>query len=117
MRVEMLRLMANPKYGTAPAGAIVEMDPADAERRIAAGDCKPVDEPKKKRRQAPADTPDPATGQSGDGPEVAVEDMTVEQLKAYAVAEDIGLGSATRKDEIRAAVITALEQRRDEDGE
>ncbi|NML55669.1 hypothetical protein HHL19_36380 [Streptomyces sp. R302] len=114
MRVEMLRLMANPKYGNAPAGAIVDMDPADAARRIAAGDCKPVDEPPKKRRPA---APAPASAPPGDGPEAAVEDMTVEQLKAYAAAEDIDLGAATRKDEIRAAVVAALEQRRDEDGD
>ncbi|MFF9146327.1 hypothetical protein ACF1BN_15850 [Streptomyces sp. NPDC014861] len=117
MRVEMLRLMANPKYGTVPAGAIVDMDPADAERRIAAGDCKAVDVPKKKRPPTPPSAPvtPPASGDGG--PEVAVEDMTVDQLKAYAAAEGIDLGTATRKDEIRAAVVAALEQRRDEDGD
>ncbi|MFC8012209.1 hypothetical protein, partial [Streptomyces cinereoruber] len=116
MRVEMLRLMVNAKYGTQPEGAIVDMDPADAERRIAAGDCRPLDPPKKKTgrpaKAAAKETTPP------DEPEVPVEEMTVEQLKAYAGEQEIDLGGATRKDEIRAVVAAELERRRDaDDGE
>ncbi|MFD8640842.1 hypothetical protein ACFV14_11090 [Streptomyces zaomyceticus] len=116
MRVEMLRLMSNPKYGNQPEGAIVEMDDADAERRIAAGDCRPLD-PQKKRpatraAKAPAAPPAPP---GGDGQDVAVEKMTVDQLRAFAAEHDIDLGDATLKDDIRGAVVAELERRRDED--
>ncbi|MFE9737336.1 hypothetical protein [Streptomyces sp. NPDC006477] len=117
MRVEMLRLMANPHHGTHPEGAIVDLDDAEAERRIAAGDCRPLDEPKKKRggrapkAPAPAQTPlPPATD-----PDVPVEAMTVEQLRTYAAEQAIDTGSATRKDELRALVAAEIERRRDED--
>ncbi|WP_432063352.1 hypothetical protein [Streptomyces sp. S1] len=122
MRVEMLRLMVNAKYGTQPEGAIVDMDPADAERRIAAGDCRPLDAPKKKAgrpaKAAAKETTPPPPGDPGGAPEVPVEEMTVEQLKAYAGEQEIDLGGATRKDEIRAVVAAELERRRDaDDGE
>ncbi len=114
MRVEMLRLMVNPKYGTQPEGSIVDMDDDDAERRIAAGECRPLEEPRKKRGGRPAKTATPPPPAPIDGP-VAVEDMTVDQLKIYAADHDIDLGDARLKDEIRATVAAELERRRDED--
>lgn len=119
----MLRLMVNAKYGAQPEGAVVDMDPADAERRIAAGDCRPLDGPTKKsgrpaRATGQETTPPPPPGDPGDGaPEVPIEEMTVEQLKAYAGEQEIDLGGATRKDEIRAAVAAEMERRRDADEE
>ncbi|MFB7354852.1 hypothetical protein [Streptomyces gardneri] len=118
MRVEMLRLMANPKYGNQPEGAIVDMDDDDAERRIAAGDCRPLEAPKKKTGGRPAKTtapPAPPVPAGGDGQDVAIEKMTVEQLRAFAAEHDIDLGDATLKDDIRTAVASELERRRDED--
>ncbi|MFD4320114.1 hypothetical protein [Streptomyces sp. NPDC058548] len=119
MRVEMLRLMANPKYGNQPEGAILDMDDDDAERRIAAGDCRPLDPPKKKTGGRPAKTttapPAPPAPPGGVGQDVAVEKMTVEQLRAFAAEHDIDLGDATLKDDIRTAVASELERRRDED--
>jgi hypothetical protein len=111
MRVEMLRLMSNPTYGNQPEGAIVEMDDADAERRIAAGDCRPLDTPKT-RKPAKAAPPAPPGGQ---GEETPVEKMTVEQLKAYAAEYEIDLGDAAKKDDIRTVIAAELERRRDED--
>ncbi|WP_435610685.1 hypothetical protein [Streptomyces sp. C10-9-1] len=105
MRVEMLRLMANPRLGTVQPGAIVEMDEQTAARRIAAGDCRPVDAP------PPTQPDDSADG----GGEVAVEDMTVDQLRAYAAAEGIDLDGATRKADVLRAVVAELERRRDQD--
>ncbi|PJN31310.1 hypothetical protein CG717_16210 [Streptomyces sp. CB02613] len=111
MRVQMLRLMANPKYGTVQAGEAVDLPADEARRRIAAGDCKPLDsEPR--RRAAPPAAPD--DGGAGGEP-VAVEKMTVDQLKAYAAEQDIDLGDATKKDDIRALVVAELERRRDAD--
>ncbi|GAA2790040.1 DUF7302 family protein [Streptomyces showdoensis] len=109
MRVEMLRLMSNPRYGNQPEGAIVDMDDADAERRIAAGDCRPVDPPKAKkptRRAGPAEPPA--------DPETPIERMSVEQLKTYAAEHDIDLGDAAKKADILAAVVAEVERRRDQ---
>ncbi|MBB4987490.1 hypothetical protein [Streptomyces nymphaeiformis] len=113
MRVEMLRLMANPTYGNQPEGAIVDMDPADAERRIAAGYCRPLDEPRKNGGRAAKTAAAPPGG--GQGEDTPVEKMTVEQLRSYAAEHDITLGDAVKKDDIRAAVVAELERRRDED--
>lgn len=113
MRVEMLRLMVNPKYGTQPEGSIVDMDDDDAEQRVAAGDCRPLDEPRKKRGRPAKTTTAPPPPPPGEP--VAVEDMTVDQLKAYAAEHDIDLGDARLKDELRATVAAELERRRDED--
>ncbi|WP_327162857.1 hypothetical protein [Streptomyces zaomyceticus] len=121
MRVEMLRLMANPRYGAQPEGAIVEMDDADAERRIAAGDCRPLDEPRKKKGGRPAKTATPPTPPTPPAPpvepDVPVEAMTVDQLRAFAAEQDIDLGEARLKEDIRAVVAAELERRRDEDDE
>ncbi|WP_435969311.1 hypothetical protein [Streptomyces sp. Qhu_M48] len=119
MRVEMLRLMANPKYGNQPEGAIVDMDDADAERRIAAGDCRPLDEPKKKRgaRTAARTATPPTPPAPPVEPDVPVEAMTVDQLRTFAAEQDIDLGEARLKEDIRAVVAAELERRRDEDDE
>ncbi|MFJ9885938.1 hypothetical protein ACIQRW_08755 [Streptomyces sp. NPDC091287] len=117
MLVEMQRLMASPRLGTVHPGQIIDMSAAEARRRIAAGDCKPVTgqaaEPP--RRTAGPTEQEPVTG--GQGDEVPVEKMTVEQLKAYAAEQDIDLGDATKKDDIRAVVLAELERRRDADGD
>ncbi|MFC8276257.1 hypothetical protein ACFUJR_27750 [Streptomyces sp. NPDC057271] len=116
MRVEMLRLMASPKYGNQPEGAIVDMDDAEAARRIAAGDCRPVDEPRRRKAaRAKAATGGTETGGDGqDGPP-PVEEMTVDQLKAFAAGQEIDLGDAKKKAELLAVVVAELERRRDED--
>ncbi|WP_433406873.1 hypothetical protein [Streptomyces sp. CA-146814] len=128
MRVQMLRLMANPEYGTAPAGAIIDLPTKEAHRRIAAGDCKPLEDSTRPTRATPRvldrtpGTPPatpitPATPPPVQTPDVPVEKMTTEQLRAYAAKEEIDLGSATRKDEIRTVVLAELERRRDADGD
>ncbi|MEU0001549.1 hypothetical protein ABZ069_31990 [Streptomyces microflavus] len=117
MLVEMQRLMANPRLGTVQPGQIIDLSAAEARRRIAAGDCKPVNGPaaeQPRRAAGPADQ-EPVTG--GQGDDVPVEKMTVDQLKTYAAQEEIDLGDATRKDDIRALVLAELERRRDADGD
>ncbi|CAM5715567.1 hypothetical protein ACTFBT_16110 [Streptomyces microflavus] len=115
MLVEMQRLMANPDHGTVQPGQIIDLPAAEARRRIAAGDCKPVTgtAPERLRRAAGPAEQEPVTG--GQGDEVPVEKMTVDQLKTYAAAEEIDLGDATRKDDIRVLVLAELERRRDAD--
>ncbi|MEU6952075.1 hypothetical protein [Streptomyces sp. NPDC045714] len=114
MRVQMLRLMANPEHGTVQAGQEIDLPAAEARKRIAAGDCKPL-ETESPRRTAPAPPADP--GAPGQGEEVPVEKMTVDQLKTYAAEQDIDLGDATRKEDIRAVVLAEIERRRDADGD
>lgn len=111
MRVQMLRLMANPTHGAVPAGTVIDLPAAEARRRIAAGDCKPLETEGERPRPAPRRTPDPSALEEP----VAVEKMTVDQLKAYAEKHDIDLGDATKKDDIRALVAAELERRRDAD--
>ncbi|MEU9199416.1 hypothetical protein [Streptomyces sp. NPDC048332] len=114
MRVQMLRLMANPDHGTVPAGAVIDLPAKEARKRIAAGDCKPVDvDSDAPRRTTPA--PDNTPPAPADTPDVPVEAMTVEQLKAYADEQAIDLGDAKKKDDIRALVVAELERRRDAD--
>ncbi|MEU3600886.1 hypothetical protein ABZ714_19505 [Streptomyces sp. NPDC006798] len=111
MRVEMLRLMCSPVHGNHQPGAVIDLPPAEARKRIASGDCRPADgPPSPPRRPAPADT---APGPDGDGP--AVEKMTADQLKAFADAEGIDLGDATKKADVLAAVVAEMEHRRDSD--
>ncbi|THA78409.1 hypothetical protein E6R60_05865 [Streptomyces sp. A0642] len=119
MRVQMLRLMANPDHGTVQAGAVVDLPATEARKRIAAGDCKPL-EGDAPRGGAPGPDRTPAAPQTtpltpADTPDVPVEAMTVEQLKAYADEQDIDLGDAKKKDDIRALVAAELERRRDAD--
>lgn len=116
MRVQMLRLMANPEHGTVPAGEVIDLPAAEARKRIAAGDCKPLGNESPRHAPAPAPPAGPA-GPGGQGDEVPVEKMTVDQLKAYAAEQDIDLGDATKKDDIRVAVLAELERRRDADGD
>ncbi|MEU2799050.1 hypothetical protein [Streptomyces sp. NPDC007117] len=113
MRVQMLRLMANPTHGTVPAGTVIDLPAAEARRRIAAGDCKPLEGEGERPRPAPRRTPGPSSPEEP----AAVEKMTVDQLKALATEEDIDLGDATKKDDIRALVVAELERRRDADGD
>ncbi|MFE4691746.1 hypothetical protein ACFRH6_17005 [Streptomyces sp. NPDC056749] len=110
MRVQMLRLMANPDHGTVQAGTVLDLPAAEARKRIAAGDCKPLDSDTP-RRTSPAPAP-PA-----DAPDVPVEAMTVDQLRAYAAEQSIDLGDAKKKEDIRALVVAELEARRDSDDE
>ncbi|MEV6471599.1 hypothetical protein [Streptomyces sp. NPDC051657] len=115
MRVQMLRLMANPEHGTVQAGEVIDLPAAEARKRIAAGDCKPLesDSPRRATATAPAPPADPG----GPGDEVPVEKMTVDQLKTYAAQEEIDLGDATKKEDIRGLVLAELERRRDADGD
>ncbi|MGW4030752.1 hypothetical protein ACWEFL_15770 [Streptomyces sp. NPDC004838] len=113
MKVEMLRLMCNPKHGNHQPGDVVDLPPAEARKRIAAGDCRPVDSPPTTGRRAPRDT---STTPPGPGPdEVVLEKMTVDQLRAYAEKEGIDLGDATKKADVLGAVVAELERRRDAD--
>lgn len=113
MRVQMLRLMANPEHGTVPAGAVIDLPAREARKRIAAGDCKPVDSDAPRRTTPAADSAPPTA--PADTPDVPVEAMTVDQLKAYADEQAIDLGDAKKKDDIRALVVAELERRRDAD--
>lgn len=115
MRVQMLRLMANPEHGTVPAGAVVDLPAKEARKRIAAGDCKPLEDDAPRRTAPAPDRTPPAPQTPADTPDVPVEAMTVEQLKAYADEQSIDLGDAKKKDEIRALVVAELERRRDAD--
>jgi len=124
MRVQMLRLMANPEHGTAPAGAIIDLPAEEAHRRIAAGDCKPLEGDTRatprvvdRTPAVPPSTPLAPAALPVQTPDVPVEKMTADQLKAYAAEQEIDLGDATRKDEIRVAVLAELERRRDADGD
>lgn len=119
MRVQMLRLMANPEHGTVPAGAVVDLPAKEARKRIAAGDCKPADGDAP-RRTAPTPDRTPSTPQTtpvtpADTPDVPVEAMTLEQLRAYADEQSIPLGDAKKKDDVRALVVAEVERRRDAD--
>ncbi|MFJ3705034.1 MULTISPECIES: hypothetical protein [unclassified Streptomyces] len=113
MRVQMLRLMANPEHGTVPAGTVLDLPTAEARKRIAAGDCKPVDGDTPRRTPPAQRTPTPPA----DTPDVPVEAMTVDQLRAYAAEQSIDLGDAKKKEDIRALVVAELEARRDSDDE
>ncbi|MGW0545312.1 hypothetical protein ACWD0D_34205 [Streptomyces griseoincarnatus] len=118
MLIEMQRLMANPEHGTVQPGQIIDLSAAEARRRIAAGDCKPANgsAAEQPRRAAGPAEQEPDTGGAQDE-QVPVEKMTVDQLKTYAAAEEIDLGDATRKDDIRVLVLAELERRRDADGD
>ncbi|MDX2623848.1 hypothetical protein PV356_30795 [Streptomyces sp. WI03-5b] len=113
MRVQMLRLMANPEHGTVQAGAVLDLPEAEARKRIAAGDCKPLEGDVPRRTPSAPRTPAPPA----DGPDVPVEAMTVDQLRAYAAEQAIDLGDAKKKEDIRALVVAELEARRDTDDE
>ncbi|MGW1127461.1 hypothetical protein [Streptomyces sp. NPDC002526] len=112
MRVQMLRLMSNPRHGTVPAGAVIDLPAAEARKRIAAGDCKPLEDERRTTRapNEPATPKESATTEA-----LPVEKMTVEQLRAYAAAEDIDLGNATLKADVLGIVVGELERRRDAD--
>lgn len=102
MRVRMLRLMASPER-TAQPGQIIDLPDAEAHKRIAAGDCAPVD----------ADQPNPArprpAAAAADGR--PLEKRTVAELQAYCDQHGIDTGGATRK----AELLAAIEQARDAD--
>ncbi|MFJ8863618.1 hypothetical protein ACIRD8_35025 [Streptomyces sp. NPDC102451] len=98
--------MASPTHGTVPAGAEIDLPADEARRRIDAGDCKPLETTAPRRTTAPTPPADP---------DVPVEAMTVEQLRAYAAEQSIDLGDAKKKDEIRVLVVAEVERRRDAD--
>lgn len=109
MRVKMLRPMFNAEFGNHHPGDVIDLPDEEAEARIAAGYCAPVDEPKRtlterlrRRKDGAPETPDEG------GPEVKpVDKMTVPELQAYAAARDIDLGEATLKRDILARIEAA----------
>lgn len=110
-RVQFTRPVASPTL-SATAGQILDLDDDEAQRRIDAGHCTPLDEPGKGRlidRVRRALTPDPDSGD--DKP---LEKRTVEQLKAFAAAREIDLGDASKKAEILDAITTELARREGE---
>jgi hypothetical protein len=106
MRVRFERRMASPTMSAQP-GQIVDLPEDEALKRIKAGVCTAVDQPKPRlrdrlpgrRKEEPADLPK-------DKP---LEKQTVEQLKAYAEKHDISLPEGAKKADILAAIAATEE--------
>lgn len=116
MKVEMLRLMCSPVHGNHQPGDVVEMDEAEAMKRVANGDCKALEEPSARGRRGRASKGDSAPAVVPVAPP-PIEKMTAEQLKTYAAEQEIDLGDATKKEDVRAKIVAELEARRDGDDE
>ena len=112
MKVEMLRLMCSPTYGNRQPGDVVDMDEAEALKRIENGDCRALEESSGRGRRGRASKSSAPAGVPDEKP---IEKMTAEELKTYAAAQEIDLGDATKKDDVRAKIVAELEARRDED--
>jgi hypothetical protein len=111
MRVQFTRPVASPGL-SAHAGQVLDLPDEQALKRIEAGHCTPLDQPKtglldRIRGRKPKATPDGAPG-PGDKP---LDRMTIEQLKAYADEQDISLPDKGVKADLIAAIEAALDGR------
>jgi len=113
MRVEFTRPVASPGV-SAYAGQILDLPEEDALKRIEAGHCTAVDQPKQslrekflgRRGKSGSDTAPPAEPDAK-----PLDKMTVEQLKAYADEHDIPLPEAGKKADLIAAIEAELTDR------
>lgn len=121
MRVKIIKAICNPEIGNYHPGQEADLPDEVAEKRIAAGHCVPVDEPKRglverlRRgggRKSPKDEgPKEEDPKKEDGGEaVPVDKMTVPQLQTYAVEHGIDLGTATLKKDILAVIEAAQDE-------
>jgi hypothetical protein len=106
MRVEFTRRVATPAFSARP-GQVLDLPEAEALKRIEAGHCLPVDEPRARlvdrlrgRKAKSGQVPGPAEGSP-------LDKLTVEQLKAYADERDISLPPDGRKADLIAAIEAA----------
>jgi hypothetical protein len=111
MRVQFTQRVANPEFSARP-GQILDLPDDQALKRIEAGHCTPVDEPKaglldRLRGRKPKAAPGPGAGSQ----DTALEKLTVEQLKAYADERDISLPPDGRKADLLAAIEAGLKDR------
>lgn len=106
MRVEFTRRVANPSFQARP-GQVLDLPEAEALKRIEAGHCTPVDEPRGRlvdRLRGRKAKDDKAPGPAEDRP---LDKLTVEQLKAYADERDISLPPDGKKADLIAAIEAA----------
>ncbi|MCM1974628.1 Rho termination factor N-terminal domain-containing protein [Streptomyces sp. G1] len=108
MRVEFTRRVANPAYSARP-GQVMDLPEAEALKRIEAGHCTAVDQPKARLAdRLRGRKPRTGGGQApGAAQETPLEKMTVDQLKAYADEHDISLPPDGRKADLVAAIEAA----------
>lgn len=112
MRVQFTQRVANPDFSARP-GQVLDLPDEEALKRIDAGHCTPVDQPKaglldRIRGRKPKAKDDQAPGPVADKP---LEKMTVEQLKAYADERDISLPPDGLKADLLAAIEAELQER------
>jgi hypothetical protein len=103
MRVQFTQRVANPKFSARP-GQVLDLPDEEALKRIGAGHCTPVDQPKTSllgRIRGRKPKADQAPGPAEDK---ALEKLTVEQLRAYADSYDISLPPDGRKADLVAAI-------------
>ncbi|MFM9634377.1 hypothetical protein ACKI10_43350 [Streptomyces galilaeus] len=106
MRVQFIRRVASPTL-TAQPGQIIDLPDEQALKRIKAGHCTAVDQPKARLRDR---LPGRRKEDAGPG-DKPLDKLTVDQLKAYADEHDISLPESNKKADILAAVTAALEER------
>ncbi|WP_432193806.1 hypothetical protein [Streptomyces sp. bgisy027] len=113
MRIEFTRPVASPTL-TARAGEIRDLPEAEALKRIDAGHAVAVDQPKPRLRdRLPGRRKTEPKAEQKAAEDTPLEKLTVEQLKAYADAQDISLPEKAKKDELLAVITAALEERED----
>ncbi|ONH35722.1 hypothetical protein [Protofrankia sp. BMG5.30] len=104
MKVRFLRRVANPVFSAQP-GDVRDLPEQDAAKRIAAGDCVAVDQPKPRLRDRLRRQPELAAPPApADKP---LDRLTVDELREYADEHDIDLGEASKKADIIAVIRAA----------
>ena len=119
VRVRFVQLMASPTR-TAQIGQELDLPAAEAEQRIRARQCVPVDGPPTAARAAAQEPEgnDPGAGDRGAGAGSEGEDleaMKVPELRTLAETRGVDLGAATRKADIVDALRAAERERQDVD--
>lgn len=113
MRVEFTRPVASPGL-SAYAGQILDLDEDEALKRIEAGHCTAVDQPKPSLRErflGRSGKTRPGAAPAAEPDAKPLDKMTVEQLRAYADEHDISLPEDGKKADLLAAIQAELTER------
>jgi len=112
MRVQFTRPVASPGL-SATVGQILDLPDEEALKRIEAGHCTALDQPKPRLRdRLPGRRkPEPKTDGKAAAEDKPLDKLTVEQLKAYADEHDLSIPEDGKKADILAAITEALAER------